>query len=190
MDSKNMSEMTRRGLLGAFAGVGIISAAPVYSKTFGYVRGAGNIRRLKIRSGRTGEMVDTIYWVDGQYIRPALEEINYFMRDWRQDAVAKIDRRTIDIMAASHARLDTDEPLSLLSGYRTSRTNNMLRSRSRGVAKKSYHVRAQAADLRVKSRSISQLARAAVASRSGGVGTYRRSNFVHVDSGPTRTWRG
>lgn len=186
----NTRNLSRRGLLGAFAGITAISAAPVYSRTFGYVKGAGNIRRLSVRSGRTGETVDSIYWIDGQYIRPALEEINYFMRDWRQDAVAKIDRRTIDVMAAAHARLDTSEPWTLLSGYRTAATNNMLRRKGRGVAKKSYHLKAQAADLRLKSRSVGTIARAAMASRTGGVGSYYRSSFVHVDSGPIRTWRG
>lgn len=190
MESNSTSNLTRRGLLGAFAGITMISAAPVYSSTFGYVKGAGNIRRINLRNDRTGESMDSIYWIDGQYINPALDEINYFMRDWRQNAVAKIDRRTIDVMAATHARLRTSEPLTLLSGYRTSKTNNMLRSRSGGVAKKSYHVRAQAADIRLKSRSVSAIASAARAGRMGGVGTYHRSGFVHVDSGPIRTWRG
>lgn len=184
------SKIDRRALLGAFAGIATVTAAPVYSKTFGYVKGAGNIRRLHVRSNRTGETVDTIYWIDGQYIRPVMKEINYFMRDWRENAVANIDPRTIDVMAATLARLRTSEPLTVLSGYRTSRTNNMLRSRGRGVAKKSFHTKAQAADIKLRSRSVSNIAKAALASRSGGVGRYYKSAFVHVDSGPIRTWNG
>lgn len=190
MSERKSFELTRRGLIGAFAGISMVSAAPVYSKTFGYVKGAGNIRRVNLTSHRTGETIDTIYWIDGQYIQPALDEINYFMRDWRQNSVARIDKRTIDMIAATHTRLRTSEPVTLLSGYRTPQTNNMLRRRSGGVAKKSYHVRAKAADIRLKSRSVSAIAQAATASRSGGVGRYHRSGFVHVDSGPVRSWRG
>lgn len=141
-------------------------------------------------SGRTGERLDMVYWIDGKYIKEAVQEVNHFMRDWRTDQVKEIDLRTIDIMAASHNLLDVNEPYLLLSGYRSPKTNAMLRSRSRGVAKKSLHMRGQAADLRLASRSVSQMANAAEACRAGGVGKYYRSNFVHMDCGVVRSWRG
>ncbi|PCH95766.1 MAG: Tat pathway signal protein [Rhodobacteraceae bacterium] len=188
MTNIQKTAISRRTLLGAFAAVPVLAAAPVYAKTPGYLRGAGKIRRVTLRSGRTGESVDTIYWVEGQYIRPALEEINYFMRDWREDSVKTIDRRQIDIIAAAHNLLNTSEPFQMLSGYRSPRTNAMLRSKSRGVAKSSYHIKGMATDLRLSSRSVSQMARAAVACHGGGVGRYSGSNFVHMDCGPIRTW--
>lgn len=154
------------------------------------MRGGGDIRRIRMYSGRTGERVDMVYWIDGQYIQDAVKEINHFMRDWRTDDVKEIDLRTIDIMAASHNLLDVNEPYMLLSGYRSPKTNAMLRSRSRGVAKNSLHMRGQAADLRLASRSVSQMAKAAEACRAGGVGKYQRSNFVHMDCGVVRSWRG
>jgi uncharacterized protein YcbK (DUF882 family) len=141
-------------------------------------------------SGRTGESMDTIYWIEGDYIKDALKEINYFMRDWRTDQTISIDARTVDIMAASHSLLNVNEPYMLLSGYRSAQTNAMLRSRSSGVARNSLHIKGQAADLRLKSRSVSQMAQAAVSCASGGVGTYSRSNFVHMDCGTVRSWRG
>jgi uncharacterized protein YcbK (DUF882 family) len=91
-------------------------------------------------------------------------------------------------MSAAHNMLDVDEPYLLLSGYRSPQTNAMLRSRSRGVAKNSLHVKGQAADLRLSSRSVSQMARAAAACKGGGVGKYSGSNFVHMDCGVVRTW--
>jgi len=78
----------------------------------------------------------------------------------------------------------------LLSGYRSPATNAMLRSKSRGVAKNSLHMVGQAADLRLKSRSVGQMAKAAAACASGGVGKYSRSDFVHMDCGPVRNWGG
>ncbi|MCW8842602.1 MAG: DUF882 domain-containing protein, partial [Rhodobacteraceae bacterium] len=108
--------------------------------------------------------------------------------DWRTSDVIKMDLRTIDIMAASHNLLDIQEPYMLLSGYRSPKTNSMLRSRSRGVAKNSLHMKGQAADLRLANRSVNQMAKAAQACRAGGVGRYTGSNFVHMDCGPVRSW--
>jgi uncharacterized protein YcbK (DUF882 family) len=112
------------------------------------------------------------------------------MRDWRSDATKDIDPRTVDIAAATHRLLDISEPYLLLSGYRTEKTNALLRSKSRRVAQNSLHMKAQAADLRLRSRSVSQVYRAATACGAGGVGKYSRSNFVHMDCGPIRTWGG
>ena len=171
----------------AFAATAVV-AAPTYANAFGFLKGGGDIRRLRMYATRSGESLDTIYWIDGEYIPEALAEINHIMRDWRSDQKAQIDTRTIDIMVASHALLEVDEPYMLLSGYRTPQTNSMLRNRSSGVARNSLHMKGQAADLRLKGRSVQQMARAASACAAGGVGKYSRSNFVHMDCGPVRTW--
>ncbi len=189
MTMSSTSGLTRRALLGAFAATAVV-AAPTYSDAAGFLRGGGDIRRIRMYSGRTGERIDMIYWVDGKYIKDAVKEINHFMRDWRTDQVKDMDLRTIDIMAASHNLLDVNEPYMLLSGYRSPQTNAMLRSRSRRVAKNSLHMKGQAADLRLSSRSVSQMARAAMSCRAGGVGKYSRSNFVHMDCGEVRSWGG
>jgi uncharacterized protein YcbK (DUF882 family) len=180
---------TRRGLLGAFAATALV-AAPTYSKAAGLLKGSGDIRRLRMYSGRTGERIDMIYWIDGKYVKDAVKELNYFMRDWRTDQVKLIDTRTLDIMAASHNLLEVNEPYMMLSGYRSPATNAMLRRRSRGVAKNSLHMNGQAADLRLTTRTVSQVSRAAKACNAGGVGRYSRSNFTHMDSGAVRTWVG
>ena len=183
-------DVSRRKLLGAFAGLATISAAPASANVFGFLKGAGDVRRLKMYSQRTGEMLDTIYWIEGEYIQEAMDEINWFMRDWRTNDVIDYDNRNIDIIAATHRLLETNEPYMLLSGYRSPKTNAMLRRRSRGVATNSYHMRGMAADLQLRSRTVKHMAKAALACRSGGVGSYRGSNFVHMDCGPVRSWRG
>ena len=181
------SVISRRGLLGAFAATALI-AAPTYSNAAGFLRGAGDIRRLKMYSRRTGESLDVIYWVEGDYIKDALTEVNWFMRDWRRDRSRAIDTRTVDIIAATQQLLDTPTPFLMLSGYRTAETNALMRKRSRGVAKNSLHVKGQAADLRMQGKSVRQVARAAASCAAGGVGRYSRSNFVHIDCGEKRLW--
>ncbi len=189
MDDTARAGISRRGLIAAFAATAAV-AAPTYTNAFGLLKGAGDVRRVRMYSGRTGESVDTIYWIEGEYIPEALKEITYFMRDWRTDEVKKIDPRTVDIAAASHRLMDVSEPYMMLSGYRCPQTNAMLREHSRGVARNSLHIKGQAADLRLKSRSVGQIYRAATACSAGGVGKYSRSNFVHMDCGPVRTWGG
>ncbi|MCP3971216.1 MAG: DUF882 domain-containing protein [Rhodobacteraceae bacterium] len=187
MTDRNKTGLTRRALLGAFAATTIV-AAPTFSKAAGFLRGAGDIRSIRMYSGRTGESIDTVYWIEGDYIKDVAKELNYFMRDWRTDGTLSMDLRTIDIMAASHNLMDIHEPYMLLSGYRSPQTNAMLRSRSRGVAKNSLHIRGMAADLRLKSRSVGQMFKAARACNAGGVGRYSGSNFVHMDCGTVRSW--
>jgi uncharacterized protein YcbK (DUF882 family) len=187
--ASNGSLISRRKLLGVFAATTVI-AAPTYANAFGILRGAGDIRRLRMYSGRTGESLDAIYWIEGEYIPQVLKEINYFMRDWRNDKAVKMDPHNFDIMAAAHRLTDADEAYMLLSGYRSPETNAMLRENSRGVARNSLHLRGQAADLRLGSRSMKDLAKAAEACGAGGVGRYSRSNFVHMDCGSVRHWGG
>ena len=189
MSTSANAGFSRRALLGIFAAT-TITAAPRMSKAFAFNRGAGDIRRLKMYSGRTGERLDAIYWVDGDYIPEVLAEVDQFFRDWRIDRSHRIDTRTLDILAATHNILDVSEPYMLLSGYRSPETNAMLRRRSSGVARNSRHMVGQAADIRLDNRSVSQVARAALACNAGGVGRYSRSNFTHVDCGPVRTWGG
>ena len=183
------TQLTRRSLIRAFAAT-TIAAAPVMANATGLLRGAGDVRRLRMYNGRAGESLNMIYWIEGDYIAPALDEVNYFMRDWRTDGVIDINIGTIDIMSAAHNLMDTTEPYTLLSGYRSPETNAMLRSRSSGVARNSRHMVGEAADLQLQSRSVSQIFNAALACNAGGVGRYSRSNFVHMDCGPVRSWGG
>jgi len=186
---KNISTtgISRRAILGVFAATAV-TAAPSFSSAAGFLRGAGDVRRVRMYSGRTGEKMDTIYWIDGEYVGEAVREISMFMRDWRNGKAVAMDTRTIDIIAATHNLLDVSEPYQLLSGYRSPQTNAMLRSQSGGVARNSLHMRGQAADLHLDSRSVNQIARAAVACQAGGVGRYSGSGFVHMDCGDVRHW--
>jgi uncharacterized protein YcbK (DUF882 family) len=183
----NGTGISRRAILGIFAATAV-TAAPTFTSAAGFLRGAGDIRRVQMYSGRTGERIDTIYWIDGEYVGEAVREISMFMRDWRNGQAVAVDTRTIDIIAATHNLLDVSEPYQLLSGYRSPQTNAMLRSQSSGVARNSLHMRGQAADLHLDSRSVNQIARAAMACQAGGVGRYSGSGFVHMDCGDVRHW--
>lgn len=181
--------LSRRTVLGGIAGIAAAAVStPSFSKAPALLKGAGSFRSLKLVNNRTAERLNTVYWVEGQYIPEALDAFNYILRDWREDMTTVIDPKTIDILAAVHNLLDTSEPFEIVSGYRSAKTNAMLRNRSRGVARNSYHTRGMAVDVTLNSREVPQISAAALSLKAGGVGKYSRSKFVHMDSGPVRDW--
>ena len=145
-------------------------------------------RALKFNNLHTGEKLKTVYWQDGKYLPSSLKEINHILRDFRNDQVKPIDHDLLDLLTMLNGRLETDQPFDIISGYRSPETNVLLRSRSKGVAQNSYHMRGMAIDIRVPGRDLLQLRRAAMDVKGGGVGYYPTSGFVHVDVGPVRTW--
>ena len=181
--------VSRRKFCTIFSGALVAVAAPVYSNTPGLLRNAGDIRLIKLKNNKTSEKINLVYWIEGSYVTEALKEVSFFMRDWRQNKSITYDVANIDIISATQSLLDTSETMQLLSGYRTATTNKMLSYSNSGVARNSYHIKGMAADLRLDNRSVSQIAGAAKACMSGGVGSYSRSGFVHIDCGPVRSWK-
>lgn len=145
-------------------------------------------RTLTLDNINTGERLTVTYMENGRYLPDALAALNHLMRDRRTDAVAAIDPALFDLLCDIRMRLETAQPLQLISGYRAPETNARMRQRDRAVARKSYHTRGMAADIAVPGCSVATLRQVAVAMGRGGVGDYPRSGFVHVDVGPPRTW--
>lgn len=181
--------LSRRGALGALAGVATaaIWARPGFAAPAINI-GKGQFRRIRFTNPRLQEKLDVVYWVDGQYVPEALDEVSAILRDWRAELVKPYHEKVIDVLAAVHRKLDTAEPFEVVSGYRSPQTNAAMRQNRSGVARNSYHTRAMAVDLKLKGRSIRQVAGAGKALCGGGVGTYSRSGFVHLDCGPVRAW--
>jgi uncharacterized protein YcbK (DUF882 family) len=180
--------VTRRALLGGLTALTAMAAVPAFASAPALLMGAGDFRSLSLVNDKTGEWLKTIYWVEGEYIPDALDAVNHIMRDWRENLVFQMDPLALDILSATQHLLDCDEPFQVVSGYRTRKTNAMLRRRSRAVARNSYHIRGMAVDIAMKTRSVRQISRAGLSLGAGGVGRYSRSQFVHLDSGPVRRW--
>ncbi len=145
-------------------------------------------RRLIFYNTHTRENLDVCYAQGSAYRSDALDAVNLILRDHRTNEVSPIDVRLLDFLCAIRSQAGSDACLHIISGYRSPRTNRMLRSRSRGVARKSLHMKGHAADIRIPGLPIDRLRRIATGLRQGGVGYYPRSNFVHVDIGPVRSW--
>jgi uncharacterized protein YcbK (DUF882 family) len=146
-------------------------------------------RSLSLLNTHTGERLkEVVYWDKGSYLPDALQNIDFLLRDHRTDEVHAIDPITLDLMAAISRKVDANRPFEIISGYRSPKSNQSLRSLSSGVAKNSYHMRGMAVDLRLPGVPLKVVRKAALELRMGGVGYYPKSDFVHIDSGSVRTW--
>ena len=129
-----------------------------------------------------------MYWLGGDYVASSLSDINRVLRDHRNGQKHEIDRRLLDLLCELRLKLDTTQPLHIISGYRSPATNALLHSKSDGVATRSLHMLGKAADIRIPGRELSLLRKTALSMKAGGVGYYPESDFVHVDVGRVRTW--
>jgi uncharacterized protein YcbK (DUF882 family) len=168
----------RAVLLGAIAAPFIVRPAEAM----------GNGRALSMINAHTGEAIKATYWRNGQFDRGAWIEINEFLRDWRTGEIRSIDLNAVDILYRITSRIRHFGPIEVLSGYRSPKTNAMLRAESSGVAKNSYHIKGMAIDFSLPGQKLSSTYRTARSIGAGGVGIYSKSQFIHIDTGPARSW--
>lgn len=169
------------GLLGSTIGLLLVNRPAL-------ARPVAPERRLFVVQPHAGEQFNDVYWIEGRYLPESLWRINKLLRDQNNEKIIGIDPELLDLMARLRARLGTAEPLELLSGYRSPESNAAARKRNRSVARNSLHMEGKAVDLRVKGYSLGQLRQAAWTLQGGGVGTYPRRAYLHIDVGPVRKW--
>jgi uncharacterized protein YcbK (DUF882 family) len=170
------------------AGLAAATASLVPTSALAMLTAPATPRRLKFYNLHTSEQLDIVYFEKGRYIPQALAEIDYILRDYRQNVVKPMSPALLDLVVAMRRKLHTDAEVAIISGYRTPETNAMLAARSDGVAHHSLHMDGLALDWRVPGRTLEQLHQVALAMRGGGVGYYPSSDFVHVDVGRVRYW--
>jgi len=145
-------------------------------------------RSLSFYNTHTGERLVVEYFAAGDYVPDALREVNWFLRDFRTGGVHDIDPGVLDILTKVHQMTGASRPFDVISGYRSPETNAMLRLRSKEVASGSLHQVGKAIDVRLPGVALTKVRNAGLALGLGGVGYYRRSNFVHLDTGRVRRW--
>ena len=187
--------LSRRSFLGA--GAAAAACALVPARVFGATGGgaassslAGD-RELSFVHTHTGERLSTSYCAAGEYLAPALTDVNILLRDFRVNQIKPIDLPLLDLLFELNGVLGTDQPFHVISGYRSPETNAMLHERGgaqSGVATHSLHMDGKAIDIRVPAIKLTHLRDAARSLKRGGVGFYAASNFVHVDTGRVRYW--
>jgi uncharacterized protein YcbK (DUF882 family) len=191
-----MSLIVRRNLLklgiGAMASASLI-AAPAFARAADIASTkapTGGLRCVAMDNLHTGETMEAVYWEQGDYIPDVLDAVNAHLRDFRTGDVHPIDTRLLDLLDQISDRVQTKARFQVISGFRSQATNAMLHEQSAEVAKKSLHTQGMAIDVRLPDVALEHLHNAALSICAGGVGFYPESNFVHLDVGPVRTWRG
>lgn len=172
----------RRGVLRIFGWAALSLALP-----FAPAAWAAAPRSISLYHTHTGERFEGVYFEGGQYLPDAVAELSHLLRDFRTGDVREFDARLFDTLYALNLACG-EGTYEVVSAFRSERTNQMLRMQSKRVAKDSLHVAGRAIDIRMSGRETRRLRDAALALQQGGVGYYARSNFVHLDTGPVRTW--
>ena len=180
---------TGGALAGATAAFGISSrmfAAPAT----GVAGDTDNVRRLTFKNLHTPEELEVVYRRGDEYLPAALAQIEVILRDYRTGDRHPMDPHLLDVLYEVAQSIRVEPVFTVISGYRSPQTNAMLHERSAGVASHSLHMEGRAIDVRLTHVDCADLADKALQMQRGGVGYYRQSDFVHLDTGRVRTWRG
>ena len=178
-------------LMGAFLVIGL--AAATQAGATALLHKGERERSLSFYNTHTNEYLDVTYWKDGRYDAAAMEEISIYLRDHRRGTHISMSQDTMNLLFDIKTRLEARHPdkeirFSVISGYRSPETNAMLRANGGGQAKKSRHMHGDAIDIRVNGVSSAVIRDIAWCLQRGGVGYYKGSDFVHVDTGNIRYW--
>lgn len=151
----------------------------------------GDTRTIYLHHAHTGEDIAATYLVNGQYDSRVLQQLNWFLRDWRRDEPTNMDPRLFDVVWEAYRSAGaSNQVINVVSAYRSPETNAMLRARSRAVAKYSQHMLGKAMDTTMPGMPMSHIREIGMRMQRGGVGYYPNANtpFVHLDVGNVRSW--
>ena len=150
---------------------------------------AASRKTLAFEHAHTGDKLKLTYFEKGHYVKSALKEINFILRDFRTGDIYPIDIALLDQLHDIKQMLNVQhKPFHIISGYRSPVTNSWLHNETSGVANNSLHMQGKAIDIRIEGVQSHHIRNAALALAQGGVGYYPDSDFVHIDTGRVRTW--
>lgn len=181
--------MRTRATFGAGLGVAV-ALCGLLSVDTPKAKAVGETRIISFTNIHTNEQLTVTFKRDGQFDTAAMRQINYFMRDWRRNLATTMDPEVIDLIWQLHRELGSQVPVRVICGFRSSATNEKMRRRGGGQARKSQHIQGKAVDLSFPDVDVKTLRNSALIHEIGGVGYYPRSGipFVHVDTGKVRAW--
>ncbi len=180
-----MGEITRRtflrGSASALATTALLSPTRLFA-------GIPANNKISFYHTHTGEEISLFVHRNGVFSRQDKSRLFTFLRDFRTGDIHQMDVKLFQTLAKIKDITGSKGVYEVISGYRSPKTNDMLRAKTSGVAKKSYHMKGQAIDIRLTDVKTSELRDVAKALKAGGVGYYRKSDFIHLDTGPVRAW--
>ncbi len=150
--------------------------------------GSGSLRQLIFYNTHTYERL-TVAYKDGEhYISEALKKIDYILRDHRSGEIHAIDPNLLDYLYDLLTEVGNHKEVHIISGYRSPKTNRKLRKNSKGVAAGSLHMQGKALDFRLPGTATTVLREKTLTIKRGGIGCYKKSDFIQIDTGRFRFW--
>ena len=174
----SMIPLKRRDLL---AGCGVLLLVPTSA-----LAQTVTARRLNLRNQNTGETFSGPFRDADGPLPDAMADLAKFLRDHRADKVGPVDVGALDLLADIMEAVGQSRA-TVLSAFRTPETNAKLARKGLGVAEHSQHLLGKALDVTFPAR-LPDAHRKALELKRGGVGWYPRSFFLHLDTGPVRSW--
>ena len=169
---------------------GIVAASLMLATATQDANANGETRSLTMFHSHTNESLTVTYKRNGSFDSGGLEKLNWFLRDWRVDEPISMAPQLFDVIWYAYREVGANDPIRIMSAYRSPGTNAMLRRRSRAVAKESQHMRGNAMDIHIPGVSMAKVREIGMRLQRGGVGYYPSagSPFVHLDVGSVRSW--
>jgi len=147
-------------------------------------------RGLSFYNTHTHEHLTVIYKKGDDYVPEAMGKICHILRDHRANEIHAMDPRLrlMDFLYDLLTEVNNHGEVHIISGYRSPKTNAKLRKKSKGVARRSRHMQGQALDFRLPGTETAVLRDTARKMKRGGVGYYKKSDFIQIDMGRVRNW--
>jgi uncharacterized protein YcbK (DUF882 family) len=173
-----------------FLKAALVVASSLFPVTaFSYARRTLPEGRLSLLNIHTNDKLTVKFRnISGEYDPGALKDLNWILRCHYTGQVHDIDKDVIEFVNLVDKRCGGRNEIQIISGYRSPEYNKKLINEGRHVVKNSLHLAGKAMDIRIPGVDLSKLRDEALKLKLGGVGYYKQSDFVHLDSGRFRTW--
>jgi len=175
-----------------------ITVIPIKSKyKMQETRKLKNIRKtkdsiylLKMYNPNTNEVIVSRFHKNKKIPEKEIRKISYFLRDFHENKVKKIDQKLIFYLAEILRKTKKGKYIVVHSAYRTKKTNKFLKEHGYKTATKSMHIKAKAIDFHINGYSSYKSYLITKKINPGGLGYYKSQKFIHMDTGRRRFWLG
>lgn len=147
-------------------------------------------RWIELHNLHTNESINVVFADERGFVDEGLRKLEYFLRDFRAKETHRMDSQLYVLLTDLADTARCLPRFDVISGYRSPDTNASLRKAGHNVAQRSMHMEGRAMDVRLRGCSVKRLRQLALAAGRGGVGYYPKDQFVHIDTGPVRSWVG
>jgi len=144
--------------------------------------------KIKLFNPNTLEVLVVKFYENKGLSKNDCKKLNNFFRDFRENKTVKIDKKLFIYLAKIFSHFENAKYIILHSGYRTERTQDILKKLGYKPAKRSLHLKGKAIDFNIAGVSSKKIYEFAKKLKYGGLGYYPVLGHIHIDTGRFRVW--